>query len=1004
MIKRGNKITALLVSAATVISITPATAVLRLEAKEGTIENAIVFRDGKYVYEGSKADETTGLYYNDGSNEKYLEEPDEFDDNAKFADKYAVALDGSDQYLIDLSDGTVSDGNTRESLEDEARNRLESRLSKANRYGDNVQIKSFKQVSEGQFGSEPWYEYTATGDEVYYKDVIGDIRKEQESKNTIQVKTRIKIEVTQFYSDIQIAGKVFKPAWGSNLPEGLASAVKDTKFENYVVESAVAEKGADNNQGKVTVVLGSAQELTQVPDGILLFDYKTPEEWMQMKAEILSASSKNGSGSTTTTTDNTTTSTDTNTTINTTTNNNTNTTTTTPTVNQQVAKSQITLDVTKFWGDITIAGALFKPAWGSDDLGTLASEIKNTQFTGYEVKSAETSNGKLTAIFIAANQLNELPHKFTTGLSYYNDYSSGNFSSVNVEKLSTGTNTNPSAKTKITLVINNFYGKFTIAGKEFSPNYWLNGSTDTMANLVTEINAATFTDYTLESATLGNGSVTIAFSTDEILDELPNGFVTGLGNGSYSLNGSASIKLEQIMQSVPTPTTTTGAAASATTSSTVGVTTGASVSVNTGGTVSTTTGAAVSVTTGAGVTVTGDGNTDTSSDESTIEEVKNVLYYGYTDGKGNYIDCSKIANISIYDGNEIVKFDKFDDKKIVNGKTVAIGLPTLEKTLGQDENYIYSLISVPVFGYQRVNGDKYADDAEVKLYFIQKIAKVNGKKEKEAYLPSKVESYQLNNDAGWTGGDNWSYMAAYNMLVGDDASRKIKIIDGNVFVAHDDNSGSKKKVSYGKLKFKKKGKITPVDSKKDSEVYAPIVYEDYANDTEADSWTIDANGNAWAIYDGEIKKSAQGNAFQVMYKCDDSLNKLDVYDDDNLIAWEDDGDFYVTAMDIEGKSATKTGWHRLEDGKWHLYDLSGKPVIGWVMFGSGWYYMNDQGVMQTGWISDKGKTYYLAESGIMKTGWVKVEGKWYYLDQSGARQQNTTINGYVLDSNGIWIQ
>lgn len=68
------------------------------------------------------------------------------------------------------------------------------------------------------------------------------------------------------------------------------------------------------------------------------------------------------------------------------------------------------------------------------------------------------------------------------------------------------------------------------------------------------------------------------------------------------------------------------------------------------------------------------------------------------------------------------------------------------------------------------------------------------------------------------------------------------------------------------------------------------------------------------------------------------------------------------------------------------------------------HYMNDQGVMQTGWISDKGKAYYLADSGLMKTGWKKVDGKWYYLDQSGARQENTTIDGYILDSSGIWIQ
>ena len=40
----------------------------------------------------------------------------------------------------------------------------------------------------------------------------------------------------------------------------------------------------------------------------------------------------------------------------------------------------------------------------------------------------------------------------------------------------------------------------------------------------------------------------------------------------------------------------------------------------------------------------------------------------------------------------------------------------------------------------------------------------------------------------------------------------------------------------------------------------------------------------------------------------------------------------------------------------------------------------------------------------MKTGWIQDGDKWYYLDGNGAMVKSTTINGYKLDSYGVWIQ
>ena len=98
------------------------------------------------------------------------------------------------------------------------------------------------------------------------------------------------------------------------------------------------------------------------------------------------------------------------------------------------------------------------------------------------------------------------------------------------------------------------------------------------------------------------------------------------------------------------------------------------------------------------------------------------------------------------------------------------------------------------------------------------------------------------------------------------------------------------------------------------------------------------------------------------------------------------------------------GWNKLQDGTWHLYDAKGNETIGWKNYNNTWYYFNNEGVMQTGWIEDNGNKYYLSNSGVMQTGWIKIDEKWYYCDQSGVKQTNTIIDGYSLDSDGIWIQ
>jgi hypothetical protein len=115
MIKRTKKITSLLLAAAAVASLIPATganASQKLETQDGNIENAIAFNNRDYVYQEYKDNGNDAVYYNDGQKDKLLENIESTDIKGEYAEKYAYALDANDQYLVDLSNGNVTDSET----------------------------------------------------------------------------------------------------------------------------------------------------------------------------------------------------------------------------------------------------------------------------------------------------------------------------------------------------------------------------------------------------------------------------------------------------------------------------------------------------------------------------------------------------------------------------------------------------------------------------------------------------------------------------------------------------------------------------------------------------------------------------------------------------------------------------------------------------------------------------------------------------------------------------
>lgn len=66
--------------------------------------------------------------------------------------------------------------------------------------------------------------------------------------------------------------------------------------------------------------------------------------------------------------------------------------------------------------------------------------------------------------------------------------------------------------------------------------------------------------------------------------------------------------------------------------------------------------------------------------------------------------------------------------------------------------------------------------------------------------------------------------------------------------------------------------------------------------------------------------------------------------------------------------------------------------------------VNNTRTYVTGWNTIDNKWYYLESNGEMKTGWLYYNKKWYYCyPGNGTMAINTIIDGYRVDSNGVWI-
>lgn len=347
-----------------------------------------------------------------------------------------------------------------------------------------------------------------------------------------------------------------------------------------------------------------------------------------------------------------------------------------------------------------------------------------------------------------------------------------------------------------------------------------------------------------------------------------------------------------------------------------------------------------------------------------------------------------------------------------------------------------------------VAGKDAGREAEGKVtyaWYLQKISKAQGDKDDEAYMPKSVESFLIDNKSVY---DNGDCSDAYDWLISGDSINSDIInvqVDGkSLYVYEKNSSDDNAKVYKLDLTKIKEDAVTGIDSD-GSKLDGYVVKKDGDTDHDYDTFDVDSNGILWLLDDGKIVKFDKKDKTDV-YSCDSGFDSLNVYDENNLIAWNEDDERYTTVT--EGKKQTlddaaaidpdankpaevKTGWQQdATTGDWTLLGADGTALTGWQNVGGAWYYLDPtttimakgwkqingtwylldstSGAMKTGWYYDGYNWYYLEPvntNGAMKTGWFQdTTGTWYYADQNGHMLSNTVVDGYVLSSSGAWVK
>ena len=105
---------------------------------------------------------------------------------------------------------------------------------------------------------------------------------------------------------------------------------------------------------------------------------------------------------------------------------------------------------------------------------------------------------------------------------------------------------------------------------------------------------------------------------------------------------------------------------------------------------------------------------------------------------------------------------------------------------------------------------------------------------------------------------------------------------------------------------------------------------------------------------------------------------------------------------FQDSGRASVGWKQI-GGYWYWFAADGKMLTGWQEIGGYWYYFHEAGRMLTGWQEIGGNQYYFLESGQMVTGIVTIDGKIYEFNKEGVLVKEVVPGWLLEGSTYYWI-
>ncbi len=335
------------------------------------------------------------------------------------------------------------------------------------------------------------------------------------------------------------------------------------------------------------------------------------------------------------------------------------------------------------------------------------------------------------------------------------------------------------------------------------------------------------------------------------------------------------------------------------------------------------------------------------SEEATNGGAAETALNVYTDAKGNYIDADyNLGKIKVKVSNgettsSSVTVDNTDDQFDGLGKNDLSAKVSNATVIGQDSNNIYRIATITVNAgtntVAEINGKEVNTNA---------FTSTDGNKTVSFEVIQKISKAQASGDI-----DGAKYAKAVtNYVIADDdakaetllANAEFNIVGGKV-IAH---TFASEKVNAQTIEFKTSRGFNYIETKE-------------ADEEEAVAVDVDADGNLWRLDSGFVYKFDNKDDWNKVYKVDGSMDKMSVYNKDNMVIWNEEDEVYSVIGAKDGSDETEkpevtTGWVKNSDGTWTFVKEDGTKAIGWLNNNGTWYFLDAAGIMQTGWINDNG--------------------------------------------------